>query len=280
MNPDAKMNDSAQLISAWDDYSNRRRWFFGVWLGGFLLLGLLMQLVGGAVFPLAILWVLAFLVAAWRLSAFRCPRCGRFFFLTWLYGNLLAQRCLHCGLPKWNTTAVLRSPKDAEGFTHRASTYLNQRDFDKAIADCSEAIRLNPKLAEAYSIRGYAYSEKGEFDKAITDYNEAIRLNRHDARTYGNRGRAYYNKGELDKAIADYSEAIRLNPKDAKAYWGRGLAYQSDLDKAILDFTEALRLDPNFGESYFGRGLAYSKKGEEAKAEEDFVRAKELGYLE
>ena len=29
---------------------------------------------------------------------------------------------------------------------------------------------------------------------------------------------------------------------------------------------------------YYNRGLAYQKKGEQAKAEADFAKAKELGY--
>ena len=49
-------------------------------------------------------------------------------------------------------------------------------DFDKALADLTEAIRLDPKLAQAYLCRGEAYSEKGEHGKAIADITEAIRL--------------------------------------------------------------------------------------------------------
>ena len=61
-----------------------------------------------------------------------------------------------------------------------------------------------------------------------------------------NRGFDYDVKGEHDNAIANFTEAIRLNPKDAKAYQGRGAVYHN--------------------------------KGEQAKAEADFAKAKELGY--
>ena len=98
------MVDAPHLTSAWDDYRNRRRWFFGVWIGGFLLLGALIKLFGNVIFVLAPVWMLAFVVVAWRLSAFRCPRCGRLFFSTWIQGDLFAQRCLHCGLSKWEAS--------------------------------------------------------------------------------------------------------------------------------------------------------------------------------
>jgi len=50
-----------------------------------------------------------------------------------------------------------------------------------------------------------------------------------------------------------------------------------DFDKAIADFNEAIRLDPNNAQAYQNRGVAYEKKGEKAKAEEDFAQAKKLG---
>ena len=63
-----------------------------------------------------------------------------------------------------------------------------------------------------------AYGQKGEHDKAIADCTEAIRLDPKDAKAYCNRGVAYGSKGEYDKAIADFTEAIRLDPK-----YGRGV---------------------------------------------------------
>jgi len=49
-------------------------------------------------------------------------------------------------------------------------------------------------------------------------------------------------------------------------------------DRVIADLTEAIRLDPENAYLYVFRGLSYAEKGEQAKAEADFARAKELGY--
>ena len=101
-----------------------------------------------------------------------------------------------------------------------------------------------PEIRRGYCNRGIAYRHKGEYDKAIADYTEAIRLDPKYAKAYNNRGIAYRHKGEFDKAIADYTEAIRLDPKFAVAYCGRGIAYRRrpSYDKAIADYTEAIRL--------------------------------------
>ena len=86
------------------------------------------------------------------------------------------------------------------------------------------SFRLDPKDARAYDRRGQAYGNKGDWDKAIADYSEAIQRDPKDAQVYGYRGLAYGYKGDWDKAIADYSEAIRLDPKAAWAYGCRGWA--------------------------------------------------------
>ena len=47
--------------------------------------------------------------------------------------------------------------------------YYKKGDYDRAIADFNEAIRLKPDLAEAYYNRGLAYDEIGEDTKAKAD---------------------------------------------------------------------------------------------------------------
>jgi len=54
-----------------------------------------------------------------------------------------------------------------------------------------------------------SYERKGEYDRAIADYSEVIRLDKGSSSSlwYSNRGSAYEKKGELDKALADFREA-------------------------------------------------------------------------
>src|SRR5262249_54203449 len=48
--------------------------------------------------------------------------------------------------------------------------------LENAIPYFTRRIRQNEKDAYAYAHRGSAWREKGEYDKALADYNEAIRL--------------------------------------------------------------------------------------------------------
>jgi tetratricopeptide (TPR) repeat protein len=96
-----------------------------------------------------------------------------------------------------------------------------QKEYDKTISECNEAIRLKPDYADAYSQRAYAYYDKDDNGNAISDFTEAIRLDP-NSEGYYNRGLACYNKKDYGNAINDFSEAIRLDPDSADAYnhWG------------------------------------------------------------
>ncbi|MFP3043154.1 tetratricopeptide repeat protein [Treponema primitia] len=174
------------------------------------------------------------------------------------------------------TEAIRINPNYADAYFLRGFAYGSKGDNDRAIADYTEAIRLNPNYTNAYYNRSLAYGAKGDNDRAIADYTEAIRLNPNHANAYYGRGLVYYNKHEYDRAIADYTEAIRLDPNYTDAYYNRGLAYQDgkrDYDRAIADYTETIRIDPNYAAAYINRGNAYRAKGDNDRAIADYTEA-------
>jgi tetratricopeptide (TPR) repeat protein len=70
---------------------------------------------------------------------------------------------------------------------------------------------MNPGFVEAYFNRGLAYVQVGEYEKAIYDFTEVIRINPRYPEAFNNRGKAYYSEGQYDKAISDYTKAIEIN---------------------------------------------------------------------
>ena len=103
---------------------------------------------------------------------------------------------------------------------HRVSA---KGDFDRAIADFAEAIRLDPKLAAAYNSRAGAYAPR-----ATSTAPSPIAPRRSnsipDLPSPTTTVARYFAKGDFDRAIADYTETIRLDPKYIDAYLFRGLA--------------------------------------------------------
>lgn len=95
---------------------------------------------------------------------------------------------------------------------HRSFLYRTQNEFDLAIKDLDEAIRVNPKQRHAHRLRAYAYSKKGEFSKAIADATRAIELLPYDAHGYAVRADIYVVMGLDQFAIEDYRAALASNP--------------------------------------------------------------------
>lgn len=58
----------------------------------------------------------------------------------------------------------------------RGRVYQVKRDYSRAIADYSEAIKLNAKYSEALYFRGSVYNQQGDYDRALADLNQAIAL--------------------------------------------------------------------------------------------------------
>jgi tetratricopeptide (TPR) repeat protein len=166
-------------------------------------------------------------------------------------------------------------PKSLSGHLGRCLTFTSKGDFDRAISDCNEVIRLNPQLVNGYGARGMIWTEKGEFDNAIADFNEALRINPKSFEMHFSRAACWRSKGEFDRAIADYDEAIRLKPKESGPFTYRGETWRlkGDLDRAITDQDQAIRLDPTASNSFVQRGDALRYKGELTRALADYNQA-------
>ena len=60
-------------------------------------------------------------------------------------------------------------------YSSRSHAYYEKRDYDRAIADLTQAIRLNPRYTLAIYNRGMAYRAKGEPDRAVPDFDLVIK---------------------------------------------------------------------------------------------------------
>jgi lipoprotein NlpI len=177
-------------------------------------------------------------------------------------------------------TAIIDSGSGAMlagAYDNRGNVYLYKGQYDRAIQDYDQAIRLKSDLTGAYNDRGLAYMVKGQFDRAIQDFNETIRLEPDRADGYRNRcwTRAEANR-ELETALADCNSSLRIMPDDWRALGNRSFVYyrMGRYEDAIADGNAALAKNPQNAEVLYVRGLAKTAKVDEAAGSTDIAAAK------
>jgi len=212
------------------------------------------------------------------------------------------------------TTNVAAKPK-ADDFYLQSVEKRNKADFQGAIKDLNQAIRINPKYAFAYYRRAEARQNTGEREKAVEDlqkaaelfsqqgnksdafrsqgsmrmlkkdypgaiaaFSEAIKLNPKDTDAYNERGMTRVNSGDLKGALADYNKSISLQPSDAYAYMGRSFTHLKLQDKisAIADVNQAINIAPNYALPHLILGVIHYNFGDTPKAVTTFNKASQL----
>lgn len=95
-----------------------------------------------------------------------------------------------------------------------------QGDFPSAIKEYDEAIARNPDDGKLYSNRAACYTKLMEFDRAITDCNESIRLEPTFIKGYLRKANALVAMQKHQEAMSVYRKALELEPDNQEAKQG------------------------------------------------------------
>ena len=81
--------------------------------------------------------------------------------------------------------------EDSKNSLTKGCDHLNAGRFDAAIKLFSSILDKSPNDAEVLNYLGLAWNAKGEFDKAIENFDQALRINPHHKQAYLNRGNTW-----------------------------------------------------------------------------------------
>jgi tetratricopeptide (TPR) repeat protein len=124
----------------------------------------------------------------------------------------------------------------------------NFDNYDSAIADLTEAIRLAPNNQPAHAERAYLYNELGRWSEALNDLDKSIELNPTEPKGYQERALARFMLGDLQGAFRDRDTKFKLQPSDSGALLARAWAelWIGRFDAAKQDVDDADKLtQPN-----------------------------------
>jgi tetratricopeptide (TPR) repeat protein len=98
----------------------------------------------------------------------------------------------------------------------------------------------NPMTAEDWFRQALQKQSKGDYQGAIADYTQVLKLVPDSNGAYYNRGLTYAGLGNHTSAVMDYDQTIKLQPNYPDAYYSRGSSYSSlgDHKSAIANYLE------------------------------------------
>ena len=139
--------------------------------------------------------------------------------------------------------AVHKNPTDPRARLELGVAYAQAGEYDLAMAELVEAIKLNPENRDNLSARanyhlGLVLLAIDRAGLAVNAFREALRLGWKDAAVYLALGQALTGQGKFGEAIAQYDEALRLAPGAIEAHAGLGLALEGSgrVDEAIAQY--------------------------------------------
>src|SRR5882757_3209204 len=142
-----------------------------------------------------------------------------------------------CGLA---IDSVAAAPADrVHALLTRAELRRKSEQFDLAVQDCSEAIRLDP-APQAFDCRGNALAADKKYLAALDDFDRAIKLDPKYVQAFADRAATFGLMRETRLAVRDYTEAVRLDPARVQGFVDRAEAYIKvrRIDLAIDDQSE------------------------------------------
>jgi len=103
----------------------------------------------------------------------------------------------------------------AEAYTFRGWTHSFSGDYDRAIEDCYQAIRVDPEFGNPYNDIGAYLIEQEKWDEAIPWFEKAMLAKRYEARCYPhfNLGRVYEHQHKWEKARSCYAKAYAIDSR-------------------------------------------------------------------
>jgi tetratricopeptide (TPR) repeat protein len=165
-------------------------------------------------------------------------------------------------------TRVVFDPGD---FYARGEANYKAGNYEAAVKDLRQAIRLSPDWEDPHYVLALSLTELGKLAEAIEEFKQVVQLAIKDEPkivSYYNIGNAYVDLGKYQEAIESYQQAIKLNSTLSKPHNNLGLAYAASnrLADALAEFQQAVKLKPDYAEAHYNLGVAYLQQGKKNEA--------------
>jgi Tfp pilus assembly protein PilF len=109
----------------------------------------------------------------------------------------------------------------AQEYFELGSIYLQKRVYSQAIALFQKALKAedlpDTESALVYNALGYAYFAQEQYDLAIRQYKEALKIDPNYVTSLNNLGHAYERKKLITQALEAYEQVLKSDPNNSTA---------------------------------------------------------------
>ena len=99
-----------------------------------------------------------------------------------------------------------------DGDFQRSISMIRHSEHKKAIETLDRIIDYKPGFAEAWNKRGDAYYHLGQYDQALADYQQTIRLNPYHFGAMQSCGEIWLERADAPRSAEYFRQALDLNP--------------------------------------------------------------------
>jgi tetratricopeptide (TPR) repeat protein len=177
------------------------------------------------------------------------------------------------------TQAIKITPHYAQAHNNLCYTYRMLSENEKAIVHCKKAIEIDPILVESYANLGNMYASTGKYEEAIMMYKKAIEK-KIDFRVYNDLCTVYRTTGRYKNGIESCLKAIMIRPDFSEAHHNLADIYMSTgkYNDAIELYKKTLEINPDLAAAHNNLAVIYYYTKQYNLFAYHLNRAIELGY--
>ena len=141
---------------------------------------------------------------------------------------------------------IRMNPDNIDLRLKKAEANINLQQYDYAISEYGDVLRLDEKNLAALYFRAYCHSRQQHYDLAKVDYETFIQLDPSFLEAHLGLAHTLQKMGRKNDTFDQLNRCVQLFPDSADAYAARA-AYETEqqlYDVVIFDWDEAFRLKP------------------------------------
>jgi tetratricopeptide (TPR) repeat protein len=170
-------------------------------------------------------------------------------------------------------------PDDQAARNNMGWYYQHSGQFEKAVKEYKEAIRINPNLLLPYGGLLETYLQLiGDADSALAWAKKMILVSPQNVWSHNNLGSAWICFDSISKAIFHFRKAREINPRELfNLHWLAHACHRQKLfNEAIQTLNQILEINKSEGSVYYYLGVNYQSMGNEEEALKYFSNFKKI----